>query len=124
LTDSEQRSSPRYACMGQVAIDRAPGAKPLAGRLIDLSIGGCRIAPGISGDFRINREIEFVLERDVTVFRIRGAVRSTNQDTGEIGIQFTGITQRGRAALEEMIDELKQSNAHDRNVQPRFSLYN
>ena len=119
LNSSEQRSSPRYACLGQIAIDRAPGVRPLAGRLLDLSAGGCRIGAGLSGDIRVGSEIEFVLESGISVFRIRGVVRSKDVDTGELGVQFTGITMRGRAALAEMIEELKQAKAPDRNLQPR-----
>jgi hypothetical protein len=119
MTNSEQRSDPRYTCLGQVAIDRAPGLKPFPGRLIDLSLGGCRIASGMPGEFRLNSEIEFVIERGVTVFRVRGAVRSADAYTGEIGIEFTAITMRGRIDLKEMIEELKQCDAQDRNQEPR-----
>jgi hypothetical protein len=71
------------------------------------------------GEFRLNSEIEFVIERGVTVFRVRGAVRSADAYTGEIGIEFTAITMRGRIDLKEMIEELKQCDAQDRNQEPR-----
>jgi hypothetical protein len=82
----------------------------MPGRILNLSMGGCRIRtdqPFQVGIF-VRIEVEFYLHG--LPFRV-GGVSQTIQDKRTIGIRFLDMSDRRRSQLQELLTEIEESHA-------------
>jgi len=104
-TGAERRMYPRNALDCDLLISPLTGAGQMRGKLMDLSLGGCRIgvAEGVQAGVLGRIEIQFQL--DGIAFRIVGvAVGSRGEKS--VGVRFLELPQRRRIELAEAIAEL------------------
>lgn len=115
----ERRKEPRYFCLGQVKLIRLPGIV-WAGRVLDLSLGGCLIEIRSLVDVSRGSVVELTVQTRGTALRMVGMVTFVGKLTsGRIGISFTRLSKRGQRQLTELITELEAVPAWNRN---RISL--
>ncbi len=82
----------------------------IACRLVDLSLGGCKIRaeePFLAGP-RVRVEVVFKVIGET--FRIAGVTQWTRERRW-VGIRFLDVNERRRSALIQLIDEIKELNA-------------
>jgi c-di-GMP-binding flagellar brake protein YcgR len=83
----------------------------LSGRILNLSLGGCRIHTDERFPVGIYTRIETEFRLEGLPFRLGGVVQAV-QDRKFVGIRFLDMSQRKREQLEQLIeeiDELRQS---------------
>lgn len=114
----ERRGSPRYACAGDAQVRVPFGGPAFAGRLLNLSLGGCYVQ--MESPFELGRLAEVTLRVNKLSFRARGKVvfsESFRSDPGDarprsgMGIRFTGMSEGGRRRLRELIEEFAHTRA-------------
>src|SRR6185312_14811057 len=116
---AERRKEPRYFCLGQVKLIRLPGIV-WAGRVLDLSLGGCLIEIRSLVDVSRGSVVELTVQTRGTALRMLGMVTFVGKlASGRIGISFTRLSKRGQRQLTELITELEAVPAWNRN---RISL--
>jgi c-di-GMP-binding flagellar brake protein YcgR len=105
-----RRANPRHAVDCAVTVSPMAGAGPVPGRLVDLSLGGCRVeaahrfAPGIL----MRVEVQFQL-RGIS-FRVVGVTVGSRQ-SGTFAVRFMDMSARRRQELAEVLAEVAQLNA-------------
>ncbi len=101
----ERRSSPRVSVDSKVQMVLTGSGISMPGRVLTLSLSGCRIRTDeryLAGIF-VRVEIEFNLNG--IPFRI-GGVSQVIVDPNTIGVRFLDISERRRNQLTELIGEL------------------
>jgi hypothetical protein len=85
----------------------------IKGRIVDVSLGGCRIRSRERFPLRIYRrvEVEFVL--DGLPFRLAGVVQSLH-DRRTIGIWLLDLSDRKREQLAPLMEELNEAERLER----------
>jgi hypothetical protein len=115
----ERRKEARYLCFGQVKLHRIPGIVR-AGRIIDLSLGGCLIEMRSPIYVSQGTAIELGVQMKGVTLRMLGNVTFVDRPRpGLIGISFVRLSERGRWQLSELVTELGSVPARNRN---RLSL--
>ena len=84
----------------------------LRGRVVDLSLGGCRIRLDARFDLGIFIRVETEFYLKGVALRI-GGVSQTILDQNTIGIRFLDLSDRRRRQLSDLIAELAASPDHD-----------
>jgi c-di-GMP-binding flagellar brake protein YcgR len=127
--DVELRRSPRLQCSGHAGIQLLPVyEKPCPGKIINLSMGGCLVALKTPLDLVMNETVELLFSVNQMPFRVRGKVRSIRSEI-LIGFQFSHVSNRVRARLEDLIKELiehlakQQDGSTERRPQRRRRWY-
>ncbi|MFC5864233.1 PilZ domain-containing protein [Acidicapsa dinghuensis] len=110
----ERRSHDRHTVDTSVKLLLIKSAITMTGRIANLSMGGCRIRTderfGVGIFVRV--ETEFYLHG--LPFRIAG-VSQAIQDKNTIGIRFLDMSERCRAQLVELIAEIEEAHALERD---------
>ena len=103
----ERRTQARHSVDSQAHIFLVGVASRSAGRIIDVSIGGCRIHTNERFPVGIYRrvEVEFVL--DGLPFRLGGVTQSLH-DRQTVGIRFIDLSERKREQLTMLVEEIDQ----------------
>lgn len=113
-TGRERRSHDRHAVDTSVRLLLIRSAIAMSGRIANLSLGGCRIRT----DERFNVGIFVRVETEFYLhglpFRIAG-VSQAIQDRNTIGIRFLDMSERCRAQLVELIAEIEEAHAIERD---------
>jgi hypothetical protein len=79
--------------------------RPCPGKIMNLSVDGCLVALETSLDLVMNEVVELIFCVNQMPFHVRGTVRSIRSET-LIGFQFSHLSNRVRARLEDLIKEL------------------
>lgn len=103
----EVRRYPRFDCTGAVELTGPHSARPRKGKLLNLSIGGCFAQTDWPLD--VGTRVEIRLELSGLCFRALGEVRMVDS-RGGMGIEFAGMSARGRQRLAELIAELGEAS--------------
>lgn len=115
----ERRKEPRYTCHGQVKLDRTCPGVVLHGRIVDLSLGGCLIEMQSAADVYPDSTVELTVQTKGTALRMMGKIKSAGEgQAGLIRISFTRLSERGQFELNELIAELGETHARNRNEIP------
>lgn len=103
--NKERRRNPRFRCTGRADVLLAVDASPLPATIVEVSSGGCLIVLHQSQSVVQNAPVELTFKVNRLPFRIRGQAAAIRSDT-TVGFQFTRMSERVRAQLEELIEEL------------------
>lgn len=114
LKTRERRSHDRHTVDTSVKLLLIKAAITMTGRIANLSMGGCRICTDerFSVGIFVRVEAEFYLHG--LPFRIAG-VSQAIQDKNTIGIRFLNMSERCRAQLVELIAEIEEAHALERD---------
>jgi len=81
-------------------------ASKLEGRIVDLSMGGCRIRTNLPFPLGVFRRVETQFRMNGLPFRLAGVTQAI-YDPFQVGIRFLNLSERMREQLKELIEEIK-----------------
>jgi c-di-GMP-binding flagellar brake protein YcgR len=102
----ERRNHSRHSVDDSAAVILFKIASRLAGRIIDLSLGGCRIRCHERFPVGIYTPVEAEFQLDGISFRLGGVVQAIH-DSHTVGLRFLDMSPRKREHLEKLIEELQ-----------------
>ena len=76
------------------------------GRIVDLSVSGCRIQTRTKFPVGIYRRIEVEFRIDGLPFRLAGVTQAIH-DPCNVGIRFLDVSERKREQLNQLIEEIE-----------------
>ena len=88
----------------------------LRGRIVDLSLTGCRIRTDERIPVGIYTRVETEFRLEGLAFRLGGVIQSIH-DRNNVGIRFLDLSERKREQVLELIDEMKRCARHSRQRQ-------
>jgi flagellar biosynthesis GTPase FlhF len=95
----------------------------LQGRILDLSVGGCRIRTDERFPVGIYTRVEAEFRIDGLPFRLGGVIQSVHDQSRRlVGIRFLSVSERKRAQLEQLIQEIEELRARRSPAEPPSSL--
>lgn len=89
----------------------------LRGRILDLSLGGCRIRTDARFPVGIYTRVETEFRAEGLSFRLGGVIQAIH-DSRTVGIRFLDLSQRKRQQVLELIEEIKQIHAAAATAEP------
>lgn len=98
-----RRHQPRYECDGHAEIALPSGGLRYVGRILNLSMTGCRV--GVKCDLERGTFVEVYFEMNRLKFRVGGTVAVRYPGPG-VGISFQNLSGRREADLRALIAEL------------------
>ncbi len=107
--DADRRRSPRFVCGGYAHINCLPSnGIVLAGKVRDLSLGGCCVDTTLPIDYGARAEI--VVRVNAASFRALGEVRAVRGRSGA-GLEFVQLSTGGKDMLADLITDLARLHA-------------
>lgn len=103
---SERRFQPRYAVDEAATLHFIDVGAHISGRILDLSMSGCRIRTNPRFPVGIYRRVETEFKADGLPFRLGGVIQSVH-DKFTVGIRFLDMSERKRDQLALLIDEIE-----------------
>ena len=79
----------------------------LCGRILDLSLGGCRIRTDGNFPVGIYTRVEVEFRIDGLPFRLGGVIQAIH-DRKTVGVRFLDLSERKRAQVSELINEVAE----------------
>lgn len=107
LTKRERRVQSREAVDTSAVIYLINIASRLTGRILDLSLGGCRIRTDERFPVGIYTRVETEFRLEGLPFRLGGVIQAIH-DRHHVGIRFLDISSRKREQLEQLIEEIEK----------------
>ena len=104
----ERRQQSRHAVDSRATIYFVDVRAEIAGRIIDVSLSGCRIRSDERFPVGIYRRVETEFMLDGLPFRLGGVVQSMH-DKFTVGIRFLDMSERKREQLVELMEEMDRS---------------
>jgi hypothetical protein len=114
---SDRRSQPRYAVDEAATLHFIEVRAQVTGRILDLSMSGCRIRTNERFPVGIYRRIETEFKLDGMPFRLGGVVQSVH-DKFTVGIRFLDVSPRKRDQLAFLMDEFEAMRQHSGSSDP------
>jgi len=81
-------------------------ASKVQGRIVDLSMSGCRIRTNLPFPLGVFRRVETQFRMNGLPFRLAGVTQAI-YDPFQVGIRFLDVSERMREQLAELIEEIK-----------------
>lgn len=103
----ERRQSLRFDVDDSAAIHLVRVGSILRGRILDLSLSGCRIRTVDRLLLGIYTFVEVEFRHEGLPFRLAGVIQAVH-DRNTVGIRFLDISERKREQLEELILDLQE----------------
>jgi hypothetical protein len=103
----ERRAQTRHTVDNRAVIFLIDVAARVPGRIIDLSMGGCRIRTDERFPVGIYRRVETEFKCDGLPFRLGGVVQSLH-DKVTVGIRFLDMSARKREQLAQLMEEIEE----------------
>ena len=107
----ERRRHSRHAVDTSASIILVRIGSRLQGRILDLSLGGCRIRSNQRFPVGIYTRVEAEFRVEGLSFRLGGVIQALH-DPNTVGIRFLDISSRKREQLNQLIDEIKAAQSH------------
>ncbi len=104
----ERRAQAREGVDTSAAIFLVNVASRLTGRILDLSLGGCRIRTDERFPVGIYTRIETEFRLEGLPFRLGGVIQAIH-DRHNVGIRFLDMSGRKREQLEQLIEEIEEA---------------
>jgi len=104
----ERREESREAVDTSAIIFLVNVASRLSGRILDLSVGGCRIRTDDRFPVGIYTRVETEFRLEGLPFRLGGVIQAIH-DRNTVGIRFLDMSSRKREQVEQLIDEIHES---------------
>jgi c-di-GMP-binding flagellar brake protein YcgR len=102
---ARRRKDCRYDIDDSAAIHLLRVAATLHGRILDLSVSGCRIRTDDRLLLGIYTRVEIEFRAAGVPFRLAGVIQAIH-DQNTVGIRFLDVSQRKRQQVEELIQEI------------------
>jgi hypothetical protein len=106
----DRRSSSRHAVDTRVNLILVKGAICMAGQILNLSLGGCRVRTDERFSVGIYTRVEAEFYLHGLPFRV-GGVSQAILDKNTVGIRFLDMSDRRRDQLTELIAEIAEAEA-------------
>ena len=103
----DRREAPREEVNTSAVITLVNIASRLCGRIIDLSLGGCRIRTDERFPVGIYTRVETEFRLEGLPFRLGGVIQAIH-DRHTVGIRFLDMSSRKREQLEQLIEEIEE----------------
>ncbi len=103
----ERRAQARHSVDSNAAIFLVDVASKAVGRIVDVSLGGCRICTDERFPLGIYRRVEVQFVLDGLPFRLGGVTQSLH-DRKTVGIRFLDLSERKREQLAVLVEEIDQ----------------
>lgn len=104
-TSRERRGFARHAVNSEATVFLVDLRAVIKGRIVDVSLGGCRIRSQERFPLGIYRRVEVEFALDGLPFRLAGVVQ-TLHDRYTIGIRLLDLSDRKREQLAALMEEL------------------
>jgi c-di-GMP-binding flagellar brake protein YcgR len=106
----ERRTTSRHSVDDTALIILVKVASKIAGRIVDLSLGGCRIRCDDRFPVGIYTRVETEFRIEGLSFRLGGVIQAIH-DRHTIGIRFLDMSARKHEQLEQLIEEINEAHA-------------
>jgi c-di-GMP-binding flagellar brake protein YcgR len=106
----ERRQQARHEVDTTATILLVNVGSTLRGRILDLSLAGCRIRTDERFPVGIYTRVETEFRLEGLPFRLGGVIQSIH-DRNDVGIRFLDLSERKREQVLELIDEIEQMRA-------------
>lgn len=103
----ERRQQARHPVNDTASVFLINGGAVLRGRIVDLSLGGCRIWTERRFLVGIYTRVEVEFHIGGQAFRLGGVIQATH-DRSQVGIRFLDMSDRKRKQVEQLIQELEE----------------
>jgi hypothetical protein len=103
----ERREGAREAVDTSAIILLVKVASELTGRILDLSVGGCRIRTDKYFPVGIYTRVETEFRLEGLPFRLGGVIQAIH-DRNTVGIRFLDVSSRKREQVEQLIEEIRE----------------
>ena len=107
-TGADRRERPRHQVDTSAVIFMIKGGVRFNGRILDLSLNGCRIRTDEPFPVGIYSRVEVLFHLNGLPFRIAGVIQAIH-DRNQVGIRFLDMSTRNRMQVEELIEEIAQA---------------
>ena len=108
---ADRRSSSRHAVDTRANLILVKGAIRMAGQILNLSLGGCRLRTDERFNVGIYTRVEAEFYLHGLPFRV-GGVSQAILDKNTVGIRFLDMSDRRRDQLAELMAEITEAEAH------------
>jgi PilZ domain len=102
-----RRKEPRHPVDTGAVIRLIDLAAKLEGRILDVSMGGCRIRTNLPFPLGVFRRVEMQFRMEGLPFRLAGVTQAI-YDPFNVGIRFLHVSERMREQLGQLIEEIKE----------------
>jgi c-di-GMP-binding flagellar brake protein YcgR len=103
----DRREASREEVDSSAVIDLIKIASKLRGRILDLSLGGCRIRTDERFPVGIYTRVETEFRLEGLPFRLGGVVQAIH-DKHMVGIRFLDMSSRKREQVEELMEDIRE----------------
>jgi hypothetical protein len=118
-TKRERRTQSRHEVDTTADIFLINVGSRLAGRIQDLSVGGCRIRTDERFPVGIYTRVETEFRLEGLPFRLGGVIQAVHdRDRRLVGIRFLDMSSRKREQLEQLIEEIDELQGKPNLVKP------
>lgn len=104
----DRRGTARHGVDTSASILLVNVGSTLRGRILDLSLGGCRIRTDERFPVGIYTRVETEFRLEGLAFRLGGVIQAIH-DRNTVGIRFLDLSERKRAQVLELIGEIEES---------------
>jgi c-di-GMP-binding flagellar brake protein YcgR len=111
----KRRKEPRHPVDISVVVRLLDIASKLEGRILDLSMGGCRIRTNLPFPLGVFRRVEMQFRMDGLPFRLAGVTQAI-YDPFNVGIRFLNVSERMREQLGQLIEEITELREREKVV--------
>lgn len=108
----ERRTQSRHTVDTSASIFLVKIGSTLRGRIVDLSLTGCRICTEERFPVGIYTRVETEFRLEGMPFRLGGVIQAIH-DRNTVGIRFLDLSERKRRQVTELISEIEESRATD-----------
>jgi hypothetical protein len=106
----DRRVSARHEVDTSASIFLVKIGSTLQGRILDLSVGGCRIRTEERFPVGIYTRVETEFRLEGLPFRLGGVIQAIH-DRRTVGIRFLDLSERKRQQVQDLIGEIEESRA-------------
>jgi hypothetical protein len=103
----ERRAQSRHEVNTSAAIFLINVGSRLTGRIVDLSLSGCRIRTDERFPVGIYTRVETEFGLEGLPFRLAGVIQAIH-DPHHVGIRFLDVSDRKRKQIEELIEDIQE----------------
>src|SRR5579863_4347033 len=111
---SERRREARHTVDGSAVLTILSNAVHLRGRIVDISMNGCQFRTDDCFPMGIYSRAEIEFQLDGLPFRLACVTQSLHK-RNRVGVRFLEMSERKREQLSELIDEIKELLAKERD---------
>ena len=113
LANFDRRAQSRHAVDTSAVVFLIHIASRMQGRILDLSLGGCRVRTNEPFPVGIYTRVEVEFRLEGLPFRLGGVIQAIH-DRHHVGIRLLDVSSRKREQLEQLIEEIREQGTGNR----------